>query len=122
MDQKSPTEKRHSSEPRDELDAGLGVYVVKQGLRIHQGEHGSNSSDSSLHLKTTRNGNVVLIPQPSDDPDDPLNWSWLKKHAVFMSLLPGCFLTDWVITWGTTLFEAQAMDWKVSPTMPFKRY
>ncbi|KAF2396118.1 MFS general substrate transporter [Trichodelitschia bisporula] len=58
-------------------------------------------------------GQTVLIPQPSDDPQDPLNWSWLKKHAVFASLLPGCFLTDWVITWGTTLFEQQAMDWKM---------
>jgi hypothetical protein len=110
MDSKSPTEKTLPSAPRDEVDTGEGVYVVKQGVRIHQGETGSNSS---LQLKTTKDGNVVLIPQPSDDPDDPLNWSWLKKNAVFMSLLPGCFLTDWVITWGTTLFEAQAMDWKV---------
>ena len=110
MDVKSPREKTSAAEPRGELDAGDGLYVVKQGVRIHEGEDGSNSS---LHLKTTSDGNVVLIPQPSDDPDDPLNWSWMKKHAVFMSLLPGCFLTDWVITWGTTLFEAQAMDWKV---------
>lgn len=59
-------------------------------------------------------GRTVLIPQPSDSPDDPLNWSWTKKHAVFLALLPGCFLTDWQITWGTTLFEAQAMDWHMS--------
>lgn len=104
-------EQNENTAPRDETDSNEGVYVVKQGIRIHHGEDGS---DSSLNLKTTKDGNVVLIPQPSDDPEDPLNWSQWKKNAVFLSLLPGCFLTDWVITWGTTLFEAQAMDWKVS--------
>ena len=25
---------------------------------------------------------IVLVPQPSDDPNDPLNWSRWKKHLV----------------------------------------
>ena len=25
---------------------------------------------------------VVLRPQPTADPLDPLNWSWLKKHTI----------------------------------------
>lgn len=37
----------------------------------------------------------VLSPQPSTSPDDPLNWSWAKKHAVLVALLPGCMLSDW---------------------------
>ncbi|RFU30439.1 hypothetical protein B7463_g5919, partial [Scytalidium lignicola] len=32
-------------------------------------------------LKTTKNG-IPLVPQPSNDPDDPLNWSSFAKHAV----------------------------------------
>lgn len=47
-------------------------------------------------LKLARDGKTILDPQPSDSPQDPLNWSSLKKNAVFLSLLPGCFLTDWV--------------------------
>jgi hypothetical protein len=36
------------------------------------------------HTLTTRhlnrgNSDIVLIPQPSDDPDDPLNWSPRRK-------------------------------------------
>ncbi|KAK9453590.1 major facilitator superfamily domain-containing protein [Dipodascopsis uninucleata] len=31
-------------------------------------------------LKTR--GNIVLVPQPSDDPNDPLNWSALKKDTA----------------------------------------
>lgn len=81
----------------DELD-DHGEYVVKQNTVGGDGE----AAKQPGHLKTDKNG-TVLIPQPSQDPHDPLNWSWMKKHAVFASLLPGCFLTDWVITWGTTV-------------------
>lgn len=52
-----------------------------------------------------------LEPQPSTSPDDPLNWSWGKKHAVLLALIPGCLLSDWTLTWGTTVFELQAPEW-----------
>jgi Na+/melibiose symporter-like transporter len=29
---------------------------------------------------------VVLMPQPSDDPNDPLNWSWFRKHAAMFTI------------------------------------
>lgn len=41
------------------------------------------SSSDSENLKLAKDGKTVLIPQPSDDPDDPLNWSWKKKHVGF---------------------------------------
>lgn len=75
-----------------------GEYIVAQAAARGDDEAGNQPG----HLKTDKDG-VVLIPQPSEDPNDPLNWSWIKKHAVFASLLPGCFLTDWVIMWGTTV-------------------
>jgi hypothetical protein len=64
-------------------------------------------------LKTTQNGKI-LIPQPSKDPNDPLNWSWMEKHTVLLALLLPSLLTDWGMTWGTTLFELQALTWKMS--------
>jgi hypothetical protein len=42
--------------------------------------------DDSGLLKTASDGRTVLIPQPSDDPRDPLNWSSLKKHTVLLLL------------------------------------
>ncbi|KAH8887308.1 MFS general substrate transporter [Thozetella sp. PMI_491] len=57
---------------------------------------------------------LVLVPQPSVSPDDPLNWSWAKKHTILLSLIPGCLLSDWALTWGTTTFELQAMEWAMS--------
>lgn len=29
---------------------------------------------------------IVLMPQPSDDPNDPLNWSWCRKHAAMFTI------------------------------------
>lgn len=34
------------------------------------------------HLKTNSDGLTTLIPQPSNDPNDPLNWSQTKKNAI----------------------------------------
>ncbi|KAF2429212.1 MFS general substrate transporter [Tothia fuscella] len=96
----------------EEYDTQAGVYTVRQDGQPHGSEDDSNVS--SAGLKTTKNGSTVLIPQPSDDPHDPLNWSWMKKHTVFLTLLPGCFLTDWVITWGSVLFEQQAPGWHMT--------
>lgn len=33
---------------------------------------------------------TVLVPQPSDDPADPLNWSSWRKEAAFVTL---CYAT-----------------------------
>jgi hypothetical protein len=54
---------------------------------------------------------IGLVPQPTVSPEDPLNWSWWKKHAVLAALIPGCLLSDWTLTWGTTVFELQAPEW-----------
>lgn len=61
--------------------------------------------------KTTKNGKTILIPQPSDDPEDPLNWSWKKKHMVLATVSFAALLTDWGIAWGTTVFPQQAETW-----------
>jgi hypothetical protein len=111
QNEKTPTSHHVPTSPREEVDSTDGPYIVKNDVVIQEGEDGRSPTSQ---LKTTSDGAIVLIPQPSDDPNDPLNWSSMKKHLVFLSLLPGCFLTDWVITWGSTLFEAQAADWKVS--------
>lgn len=29
-----------------------------------------------------RHGDIILVPQPSDSPNDPLNWSTRKKDTV----------------------------------------
>jgi hypothetical protein len=38
-------------------------------------------------VKLAKDGKTVLIPQPSDDPDDVLNWATGKKYRVLSSLI-----------------------------------
>ncbi|KAH8671513.1 major facilitator superfamily domain-containing protein [Xylariales sp. PMI_506] len=44
----------------------------------------SSSEEEDTNLKT-RDG-IVLRPQPSDDPDDPLNWSSFRKHMAMATI------------------------------------
>ncbi len=37
---------------------------------------------SKLKHAKGKNEHIVLVPQPSDDPNDPLNWPQWKKHMV----------------------------------------
>ena len=40
-------------------------------------------SVDGTHTLKTRNG-ITLVPQPSDDPRDPLNWSQRKKYTILV--------------------------------------
>ncbi|KAI0801478.1 MFS general substrate transporter [Fomes fomentarius] len=64
--------------------------VPGTGLLSDQGiVHGhSVAIDEAKNLKrgTGKDAHVVLIPQPSDDPRDPLNWPRWKKEACFWTL------------------------------------
>lgn len=39
----------------------------------------------------------MLNPQPSEDPNDPLNWSSLEKHTILFVLSFGCIVTAAVV-------------------------
>ena len=41
-------------------------------------------------LKHTKKGDLLLVPQPSDSPNDPLNWSRWKKELFGIAWLFGC--------------------------------
>lgn len=36
---------------------------------------------------------VILVPQPSDSPKDPLNWPRVRKELAFAAILFGCCTT-----------------------------
>ncbi|EKG13984.1 hypothetical protein MPH_08858 [Macrophomina phaseolina MS6] len=65
-------------------------------------------------VKTTQDGKIILNPQPSDHPEDLLNWRWREEHLVFGTMLLPAFLTDFGITYGAVTFEKQANTWDMS--------
>ncbi|KAF5562333.1 transporter HOL1 [Fusarium napiforme] len=46
--------------------------------------------NSHANLKHDPTGKIVLVPQPSDDPNDPLNWPRWKKEMFTVSIIVGC--------------------------------
>ena len=67
---------------------GLGVLEPKTTAHVPGtvllDQQAAQSEDKTGRLKhgTGKNSHIVLAPQPSEDPNDPLNWSSLKKHVV----------------------------------------
>lgn len=41
---------------------------------------------------TGRSAHIILAPQPSDDPNDPLNWPYFKKLAIIFIIMYGSCL------------------------------
>ena len=58
--------------------------------------------------KTTGDGRIVLIPQPSDDGEDPLNWTWRRKHIVLLVIAATAFLPDYGSATGAVTLIPQA--------------
>jgi len=53
-------------------------------------------------LKDLKNTDIALIPQPSDDVNDPLNWPKWKKSIAFLCVCFYAFLGSWIMG-GVTL-------------------
>lgn len=102
------------TKPAPPVDGGKSPAQIASDIEaVGEKDHGAllRSTSGSPVPKAVVLDDSGLVPRPSTSPDDPLNWSWLKKHAVLVSLIPGCLLTDWTLTWGTTVFELQAPEW-----------
>jgi hypothetical protein len=67
------------------------------------------------NLKLAKDGHTVLIPQPSEDPNDPLNWSWSKKHLMLAVVSTTAFLGDYGSGAGIPLIVLQGGEWGLAP-------
>ena len=75
----------------DEETEALEGYVVDP----------SRYPDNAARLKTSADGRFVLIPQPLDTEDDPLNWSPKKKMLIAAIIAYIAALADY--TGGTAI-------------------
>jgi hypothetical protein len=49
------------------------------------------SNSNLLHLEGT---SILLVPQPSSDPNDPLRWPQWKKYVIFINICMYSFLNN----------------------------
>lgn len=69
----------------------------------------SKYQDPNHSLKTTADGRIALIPQPSDSKDDPLNWSSKKKAMVLAIIAFIAFQADYTSGVGNVTVVPQAL-------------
>jgi hypothetical protein len=56
-------------------------------------------SDSHRY-KSKEKSDIVLVPQPTDDPNDPLNWPYYKKIGAMVAVSSMAIMPSWVIAGG----------------------
>lgn len=61
------------------------------------------------NYRLTNDDRTVLIPQPSFDPNDVLNWSWKKKHIILFVISCTAFLPDYGSATGAVTLIPQSM-------------
>ena len=83
----------------DEVQEALEGYVLDP----------SRYPNQAAGLKTTGDGRYVLIPQPTESSDDPLNWSPRRKAVTLVIIAYIAALADY--TGGTAIITVipQAM-------------
>lgn len=84
----------------------LHEFRENEGYVLDDSDEGAAHADSGL--KYAADGRTRLIPQPSDDPNDPLNWSHYKKHAILFVIAAAAFLPDYGSATGAVTLELQA--------------
>ncbi|OQV06562.1 hypothetical protein CLAIMM_11112 [Cladophialophora immunda] len=105
--------------PRGEVQEREEVVYDVDEIEPHNGEvllTVDSEGKGSSHLKLAKDGRTILIPQPTDDPDDPLNWSSFKKHAVLLLVAFGSFAGDFGAGAGVPLIFLQGAQWGLPPT------
>ncbi|KAI0877420.1 major facilitator superfamily domain-containing protein [Hypoxylon argillaceum] len=65
-------------------------------------------------VKLAGDGRTRLIPQPSEDPADPLNWSQRKKNLILFIVAFAALLPDYGSATGAVTLIPQAAQWHMS--------
>lgn len=87
----STSPKNNQAAKPDEIVEALEGYVLDP----------ARYPNNAAGLKTTEDGTYVLIPQPLETPDDPLNWSLRKKRLILTIVAYIAALADF--TGGTAI-------------------
>lgn len=82
-------------------------YNEREGYLIDSADHNDT-------IKLARDGHTRLIPQPSDDPNDPLNWSPLRKHIILFIVSFAALLPDYGSATGAVTLLPQAAQWHMT--------
>jgi hypothetical protein len=92
--------------PKQSMDEGGAT--LSSDLKDSEGYIAQVDTEHHGNLKLAKDGHTVLIPQPSDDIRDPLNWSPVKKHVILFIISFAAFLPDYGSAVGAVTLIPQA--------------
>ncbi|KAJ4983007.1 hypothetical protein SVAN01_11502 [Stagonosporopsis vannaccii] len=95
-------------EDKEKADGSFRETVAIEGYITETGD------ERFANVKTAGDGHTILIPQPSDDPRDPLNWSPVRKHVILFIVSFAAFLPDYGSATGAVTLLPQAQIWGIS--------
>ncbi|KAK0627624.1 major facilitator superfamily domain-containing protein [Immersiella caudata] len=96
------------------MDEKAAPRIITSNKRLSYGS--MTSSRRPLKYGQGKFSHIELVPQPSDDPDDPLNWPRWRKELNFWSLLLMVALTGVMKTIFVTVNAQLAEGYEVSYT------
>ena len=94
--------------PDVDIDIDLETYGEEHGYPLDV-EVLKKITPKWANYQLANDGKTVLIPQPSSDPNDVLNWSWQKKHAILFVIASTAFLPDYGSATGAVTLIPQSM-------------
>ncbi|OAL74087.1 hypothetical protein A7D00_2117 [Trichophyton violaceum] len=95
-----------------DIEAGVRDGDSSDGVILDVAVARPGAADS---LKTAPDGHTILVPQPSDSTEDPLNWSSTKKWIVLLIISFAAFLPDYGSAVGAVTLLPQAEIWHMTP-------
>ena len=102
----SPEGRKH-----DVVESEKPHRTTSHALRLHEHQDIEGyvvDAESGENVKVAKDGHTRLIPQPSDDPSDPLNWSKRTKHIILFIVSFIAFLPDFGSATGAVTLLPQA--------------
>jgi len=66
---------------KDAEKAGEEQQIAKPNTTLRE-----DVQAAGLEKVYARHGRIDLVPLPSDDPQDPYNWAWWRKHALLLQV------------------------------------
>jgi hypothetical protein len=100
---------------------GLGVlddnklpHVPGTALLDQEAAHSEGYTQALKHASGS-NANLILVPQPSEDPNDPLNWAKYRKDLAFTILAMGAMINASVNVSPSNSFAKIATGFNSSP-------
>lgn len=96
------------------LDHVPGTALLTDVVNSDRTHHRGRLDTSLLRHGKGRDSDVLLVPQPSRSPNDPLNWPMWKKDLMLFFI---CIDTAVVGAWGPMIspgYAEMALEWNMS--------